>query len=70
MPLEIALSLQIERNAVLLGEGAGQPAPRVYHVLDTTTAQAEFLGMTEADFDELMAGVVCRNWDDCEIEGD
>lgn len=71
MTLEMALAQQIARNATLLGEGTGQPAPAVYTIIDTGTAAAEFLGMSEDEFEAFLSGVVCRKWDeDCEIEGD
>lgn len=70
MPLETRLEQQIAINAAVLGEGAGQPAPAVYHVIDTNTAAAEFLGMSEDEMEAFLAGVVCRSWDECEIEGD
>lgn len=70
MTLEMRLAEQIAVNAVILGEGAGQQAPSVYHVIETVAQVADWLEMSEDDLDRLMAGVVCRNWNECEVTGD
>lgn len=71
MTLEQRLDTQMGRNAPLLANaGLDTHLPPVYTIIDTDTAAAEFLGMSEDEFSEWMGGIVSRHWDDCEIEGD
>lgn len=71
MTLEQRIATQMGRNAPLLAQaGLETHLPPVYTIIDTDTAAAEFLGLSESEYEAFLAGVFVRNWDDCEVEGD
>lgn len=72
MTIETMLERQIAVNAVILGESLKSVPTQVYYVVDPATAAWELLGLEEQEFEDFLAGVVCRNWDweQMEVDGE